>query len=92
MQQQTHPSTLAVIGQEVRRLGRGLRGMGRAIWATQSYGLARDTQRLRAFLKQPPRWFVVSLVLVGVCLSVYCALVFTGAVASQAAWLRSQMP
>ncbi len=84
--------TRAILGAEFRRLGRGLRDTGRNIWATQSHGLSRDTRRLRAFLRQPPRWFLIATTL-GVVLAIaFCALSLSGAVSSQAGWLRSLMP
>lgn len=77
-QQQQHPSQQPSFWQ-------------RELSATQEI-LRSEVANARAFLRQPPRWFIwLGIVLaLGVVLS--CTLMLTGAVASQAQWLRNQLP
>lgn len=71
-----------------RYLGAITHGIPRDIWAS----ILDTTHNTRTFLKQPPRWFIVALVLATIGLDLFGALAWTGAVRSQAAYLRSLMP
>jgi hypothetical protein len=70
----TSPPTLADIGYEVRRLGRGLRGIGRDIWTLGGQGIREAVRDTRAFMRHPPHWFWVALVSCGVLFDILCAI------------------
>ena len=70
-------------------IGRGLRTMGRDIWELSIVATVQDAL---ALLRRPPRWFLIACVAVAFFFIVFWTLALTGAVASQAIWLRNQMP
>jgi hypothetical protein len=70
----TSPPTMADIGHEFRRAGRGLRSMGSDIWTLSIKDFGREIQRLRAFLQHPPRWFWVALIVGGALWDIFWAI------------------
>ena len=70
-------------------IGRGLRAMGRDIW---QLSIVATVQDVVALLRHPPRWFLIACACFALFVIVYLTLAFTGAVASQAGWLRDQLP
>ena len=70
-------------------MGRGLRSAGHDIW---QIGIMQGTRDIRVFLAHPPRWFLVAVGVCVACVILFFACAFSGAVASQARYLRDLMP
>lgn len=75
---QRYTSLSTDFGNEFRRLGRwlgcGLLGKGRDVWVLGVLGIGNDLQRLRLFLQHAPRWFFITLVLLGAIFDICCAI------------------
>ena len=72
--------------------GRGLRNVARDIWQVGIVQGGLEAWRdLRALLASPPRRFLIAVGVVAFLAVVFCTLSLTGAVASQANYLRHLM-
>lgn len=92
----TSPPTLADVGYEFRRMGRGLRGIARGlpgigqdIW---TLGIKDGIHDTAVFLRHPPRWFFIALIASGIFVDMFFACSLSGVVREQAGYLRSLMP
>jgi hypothetical protein len=73
-------------------MGRGLLSIGRDIWQVGVIQGGLEAWRdLRALLASPPRRFLIAVGVVAFLAVVFCTLSLTGAVASQANYLRHLM-